>query len=210
MREPDLSIAGWLLLDGAETLRERALARLISAMDLRSIQFVHSPEWFEIYPSSPTVRAILGSCFAHIGARETLARIPISRSPRSSIGDPELVPMLQDLAEIIAWEATQAFSADYYPGLSDVFVPDEHVELVMISLQREMDREGRSRRKIPVSFTELPRERQRALAERRRWWFQKFSITPERWGSGTWSLWDVSEEPLPEMAALVPAMAKVR
>ncbi len=70
----------------------------------------------------------------------------------------------------------------------------------MRALQREMDREGKSRQRRPVEFTGLPRERQRALAERRRWWFQKFSITPERWQGGYWSLWEVSEEEMPAVA----------
>jgi hypothetical protein len=48
----------------------------------------------------------------------------------------------------------------------------------------------------------LPRDRQRALAERRRWWFTKFSITPERWQSGYWSVWDVSDEQMPAHIAM--------
>ena len=72
----------------------------------------------------------------------------------------------------------------------------------MHALQREMDREGKSRQRYPVEFIALPKERQRALAERRRWWFQKFSITPERWATGHWSVWDVSEDEMPEMVPI--------
>jgi len=78
-------------------------------------------------------------------------------------------------------------------------MPHQHVQIVMQALQREMDREGKSRQRHPVEFLALPKERQRALAERRRWWFQKFSITPECWVTGHWSVWDVSEEAMPEM-----------
>jgi hypothetical protein len=107
--------------------------------------------------------------------------------------------MLQDLADVVAWEATEAFTASYYPGLPDVFVPEEHVSVIMDAMQREMDREGKSRQKIPVNFASLEPARQRALAERRRWWFRKFSITPERWNTGTWSLWEVVTEPMPDL-----------
>jgi hypothetical protein len=210
MKEPDLSLAGWMLLEQATSLRTRAFARSVAGLHDRSIEFVHCKETFEIYPASPSVEAILHSCAAHSGAREALAAIPIARPPRSVRADPELVPMLQDLAEIVSREATDAFTADYYPGLADVFVPEEHVTQVMVALQREMDREGKSRQKVPVSFATLPPERQRALAERRRWWYRKFSITPERWLSGLWSLWEVSEEPMPEYSGHVLRLAAVR
>jgi hypothetical protein len=209
MKEPDLSIAGWMLLTTATTLRNRAFARLVSGVQDRSIQFVHFPETFEIYPANPTVEAVLHSCSAHCGAREALSAIPIARAPRSVRSDPELVPMLQDLADLVAWEATQAFTADYYPGIPDIFVPEEHVQAVMFALQREMDREGKSRQKTPVAFAALPPERQRALAERRRWWYAKFSITPERWRLGTWSLWEVLDEPMPEIATPMRPAARV-
>jgi hypothetical protein len=209
MKEPDLSIPGWMLLGGAATLRERAFARVVAGLKERSIQFVHCPEVFEIYPANPSVQAILHSCASHCGARDALAAIPISRAPRSARSDPELVPMLQDLADIVAWEATEAFTARYYPGLPDIFVPEEHVGLVMEALQREMDREGKSRQKIPVSFVSLEPDRQRALAERRRWWYRKFSITPERWKTGTWSLWEVATEPMPELESADPTLSAV-
>jgi hypothetical protein len=109
--------------------------------------------------------------------------------------------MLQDLADILAVEASQAFSESYYPGVPDMAVPEEQVAVVMKALQREMDREGKSRQRLPVRFTDLPKDRQQALAERRRWWFYKFSITPERWQTGYWSLWDVSEEHVPSIPA---------
>jgi hypothetical protein len=207
MKEPDLSIPGWILLSGATTLRERAFARVVAGIKERSIQFVHCPEVFEIYPANPSVQAILHSCASHCGARDALAAIPIARAPRSARSDPELVPMLQDLADIVAWEATQAFTTTYYPGLPDIFVPEDHIAVVMEALQREMDREGKSRQKIPVDFASLPPDRQRALAERRRWWYSKFSITPERWKGGTWSLWEVSTEGLPEMEPSAAALA---
>jgi ribosomal protein S21 len=114
--------------------------------------------------------------------------------------------MLQDLGDILAVEATNAFTADYYPGIPDVTVPDDHIEVVMRALQREMDREGKSRQREPVRYEDLPADRQRALAERRRHWFAKFSITPERWQTGRWSLWDVADEPMPILERVaVPA-----
>jgi len=201
MRDPELSIAGWLLLSEARTLRERAFCRLVEGLDHDSIKFSHTPQQiFQIHPVESSLGGLMSASAANTWSRDRLANIPIARAGRSALSDPELVPMLQDLANILAAEATQAFSEAYFPGVPDVHVPEDHVEIVMRALQREMDREGKSRQRRPVEFTALPRERQRALAERRRWWFQKFSITPERWQGGYWSLWEVSEEEMPAVA----------
>jgi len=98
-------------------------------------------------------------------------------------------------------KAREAFFAEYFPRLQDVYVPDEHVRAVMDALQREIDREARRRQEKRAVFSELPWERQQALAEWRRYWFGKFGITPETWPSGKLSLWDISEDPVPpEMA----------
>jgi hypothetical protein len=204
MRDPELSIAGWLLLNEAGTLLDRAFCRLVEGLDHDSIKFTHTPQQiFQIHPVESNLSGLLAACSANTWSRDRLANIPIARAGRSALSDPELVPMLQDLANILAWEATQAFTASYYPGIPEVVdVPDKHVDVVMRALQREMDREGKSRQRMPIDFTALPRDRQRALAERRRWWFRKYSITPERWQSGYWSLWDVSDERMPEIGAV--------
>lgn len=204
MRDPELSIPGWLLLGDAHTLRERAFARLVLAIHNDSIEFWHTPGLvLQVHPVAATTEGLMYSCSVNTWSREALAAIPISRPPRSALADPELVPMLQDLADILAWEATQAFVADYYPGVPDIMVPDEHVDAVVAALQREMDREGKSRQRPPAEYASLPPERQRALAERRRWWFAKFSITPDSWAKGTWNLWEVAEEEMPEITTRV-------
>lgn len=199
MRDPELSIAGWMLIGQAKTLRERAFARAVSAVHHDSISFTHSSEAFQIHPIEPTPDGLMYACSANTWARDALSLLPITRPARSSLGDPELVPALQDLGDILADEATAAFNAEYYPGMPDVNVPEEHVGIVMQALQREMDREGKSRQRSPVRYEDLPRDRQRALAERRRWWFGRYSITPERWQTGKWVLWDVVAEPMPEL-----------
>mgnify|MGYP001603941894 CR=1 FL=1 len=110
-----------------------------------------------------------------------------------------MIVELQDLADIVAWEATQAFKSKYYPRPLDVEpLEEEHVTAVMLAMQREMDREANSRHRLPTVFEELPRERQRALAERRRAAYALFGITPQNWGgweTGTFSLWDVNDDP---------------
>ncbi|KKK63260.1 hypothetical protein LCGC14_2996100, partial [marine sediment metagenome] len=113
--------------------------------------------------------------------------------------DPELIVPLQDLADIIAWEASEAFRASYYPGIPEVdaLTPD-HVTEIMAGMQREATRERRSKQE--VLYAELPRKRQVALAERRRWWFGHFGITPQSWKSGNFSLWNVSaDRDIPDM-----------
>lgn len=202
MRDPELSIAGWMLIGQAKTLRERAFARSVSAIHHGSISFTHSSEAFQIHPLEPTPGGLMYACSANTWARDMLSLLPITRPARSSLGDPELVPALQDLGDILADEATAAFNADYYPGIPDVSVPEDHIDTVMRALQREMDREGKSRQRVPARYEDLPRDRQRALAERRRWWFGRYSITPERWQTGKWVLWDVVDEPMPELRTL--------
>jgi hypothetical protein len=202
MRDPELSIAGWLLLRDAETLQQRAFCRLVDGLDHDSIKFCHTPQQvFQIHPVESSLSGLIAACSANTWARDRLANVPIARNGRSALSDPELVPMLQDLANILAFEASRAFSESYFPGVPDVSVPEEHVVAVMHALQREMDREGKSRQRTAIEFTALTKQRQRALAERRRWWFQKFSITPERWQTGYWSLWDVADEAMPAIAA---------
>ena len=48
MREPEISIAGWMLIDQAKTLRERAFARLVSALHHDSIELVHQRPSVEV------------------------------------------------------------------------------------------------------------------------------------------------------------------
>jgi hypothetical protein len=203
MRDPELSLAGWLLIQEAKTLRERAFARLVESIQHDSIEFVHAPQQvFQVHPVNPNLQGLMYACSVNNWARDVLSAIPMARPPRSALSDPELVPMLQDLADILAREGTEAFQAGYYPGMPDISVPEEHVDVVMAALQREMDREGKSRQRDPAQYASLPRERQRALVERRRWWYSRFSITPERWGTGQWSLWDVAEVGMPEFEPL--------
>ena len=45
--------------------------------------------------------------------------------------------------------------------------------------------------------SDLKSYRQIALAERRRYWFGVFGITPKSWKTGKWSLWDVKSIPYP-------------
>lgn len=202
MRDPELSIAGWMLLERASTYRQRAFARLVSAIHHDSIEFAGLRErGFQVYPLDPSPAGLMMACAANTWCREALSLIPISRSPRSEGGDPELVPMLQDIADALAAAASEAFTTDYFPGLPDITVPEDHVAAVMQALQREMDREGHSRQRDPVHFAELPPERQRALAERRRWWFARFGITPDSWQSGYWSVWDVTDDRYVPVAA---------
>jgi len=124
--------------------------------------------------------------------------------------DPDLHPALQDLGDEInedLHEAMQAFDdpSFFFPGVDTGIepVPDEHVKLVIWAMQRELDRELRpgpggvsAMTTLPAApLTDLPWHIQRALAERRRLRFAEWGIGREQWLSGTWSLWDVPEEP---------------
>jgi hypothetical protein len=188
----------------ATTLRERVFARLISqAMrDETYGRRIHhraadgALRVFTLPAGELTVSALLRDV-ANSPYRDEFVGIPFIG--RTYVVDPELPEWLQDLAEIIAYEASEAFRADFYPGVADVEpLTEEHVTQVMAALQREMDREAKRRSKTTVSYLDLHPDRQRALAERRRYWYGKFGITPKNWAAKTFSLWDVAEEPLPD------------
>lgn len=190
-----LSVSTARLFEHAKTLRQRCFARLIKFYDGRLIVFKAPPGnelAFEIAPKNLCLRSAMAACRKAPVCRKALGNLPfIGRQ----IGDPELRKALQDLADIVAWEASEAFTADYYPGVEDVEpLGRDHVRDIMQGMQREMDREGNRVQHAPVVFEELPPQRQVALAERRRWWFAKFGITPARWKTGTFSLWDVDNK----------------
>lgn len=200
---PDIRF-GTQLLREAKTLRERVFARLISQAirdETRGRRIHHRASdgalrVFTLPAGELTVEALLRDVEAS-EHRDEFSAIPFIG--RTYVVDPELPEWLQDLADIIAYEASEAFHADFYPGVADVEpLTEEHILAVMTALQREMDREGKRRNKVPVNYLSLPPDRQRALAERRRYWYGKFGITPQNWSRGTFSLWDVAEEPLPD------------
>lgn len=126
-----------------------------------------------------------------------------------STRDPDLHPALQDLAYEIGedvHEACFAFNDPdvYYPGVDEGIEPvtDEHVELVIWAMQRELNRELRPRQGasafaviLPSApLSELPWRVQRALTERRRLRYQQYGIGREQWERGTWSLFEVPED----------------
>lgn len=108
-------------------------------------------------------------------------------------GEPTLAEALQDLADILALEAQDAFTVEYFPRIADIDVTDDHVKALMTAMQREVDGEANCRNRTPVRFSELPWERQCGLAERRRYWFGQFGIGRQEWEANQWSLWNVSD-----------------
>ena len=123
--------------------------------------------------------------------------------------DPDLHPALQDLGDEINEDIREALKAledprHWYPGIDEGIEPvsDEHVELVIWALQRELNRELRtaggfygSTSVLPAApLADLPWDVKRALVERRRWRYQQYGITRDVWKRGVWSLWDVPDD----------------
>jgi len=145
-----------------------------------------------------------------IPRRRTFDRIPTSEEyaiPTGQNREDEVTAILQDLAWEITDDITEACDAfdnpdAWYPGVDDGIEPvtDEHVELVIWGLQRELNREPRIRpgggpmRPAPP-LNELPWRVQRALAERRRLRYLQFGIGREQWERNSFSLWDIWEDP---------------
>jgi len=77
VRDPELSIAGWLLSRNVHTLRERAFSRTVEALDHDSIKFVHtSDQIFQIHPVEPTLSGLMAACSANTWSRERLGQYP--------------------------------------------------------------------------------------------------------------------------------------
>ncbi len=132
--------------------------------------------------------------------------------PNRRQSNPALNPGLMDLGyEILEdmQEATEAhFEGKPYAGVDEGIepVPDEHVELVIWAMQRELNRELRYSRtaKGPDGYSmRLPAVELkiyswpilRALVERRRLRYQQFGIGRHEWETGRWSLWQVPLDP---------------
>ncbi len=124
--------------------------------------------------------------------------------------DPDLHPALQDLGDEINEDIREALAAlddphHYYPGIDEGIEPvsDEHVELVTWALQRELNRELRtgggfygSTAVLPAApLAALPWDVKRALAERRRWRYKQWGLGKDQWKRGSWSLWEVPDDP---------------
>lgn len=154
--------------------------------------------------------------------RRALSRIPLS-SPHTDHGEQieQLCPALQDLAELIAHEGHMALTSQFYAGMPEVgYISPRRVKEIMEAMSGELRREyswvtiasamgyywQAADYKPPklVLYTELPYERQLALAQRRRYWFRYFGITHRRWKERMWSLWRVPDEPPPAGYQLSP------
>lgn len=121
--------------------------------------------------------------------------------------NPELAFCLQDLGNEINEDIRDACEVWrdpglYYPGIDEGIDPvsDDHIDLVIWALQRELDRETRpgivGERHLPAPpLMELPQRIKRALVERRRYRYAQWGIRREQWESGWFNLWDVPENP---------------
>jgi len=193
-----------LLFPQATTLRQRVFARSFSSFvrysllddptEFLKVRFNVFEEKFDCeFPKSWTLRGVMAACRRTPTVRKALSKLSFVEPPINSAADIQLARPLQDLADIIAHEATSAFIDAFYPGVIDVEpLTREHVLAVMVGMQREMDRESSNRLKVKSDLLALTPERQRALAERRRFWYGQFGITPKTHPNKTFSLWDVS------------------
>ena len=218
-----------LLRHNAETLREAVLARSVgkiesSRVELRPADTIWSGRhWVPLWSMGSDPKVLLRACWDNEQAREFLSRLPLMQRvyPERDI---ELCDCLQDLADILALEFAAAFSDALYPGVRGVEVPLATIEALGPAMEREMRREWERENTLirsgfvrsgflisheqnppPPRLDDLPFERRQAFAERRRWWFKAFGITPENYPQvdtkalglqGSFSLWDVRELPL--------------
>ena len=129
----------------------------------------------------------------------------IQESPGSR--NPELAFCLQDLGDEINEDIRDACESlrnpdFYYPGIDEGIDPvsDDHIDLVIWALQRELNRELRQHptqvHYLPAPpLKDLPQRIKRALVERRRYRYAQFGLGRENWETGWFSLWDVPVDP---------------
>lgn len=200
-------ITGHALISEAKTLRQRVFARRVRHYSKPNISlsgndtvglnetkamFNTHDRVIEIEPKRMNLVSLMRACWLNKEARAYLSEIPIVNSTKTV--DLELNYSLQDLADAVAWEASEAFTAHHYTGRDVDALSRDHIKELMVALQRELNRESHRTGREAARFLDLPFERQRALAERRRWWFQQFGITPQQWKKGKFSLWKVSNK----------------
>lgn len=197
---PELSTRS-LLRDSARTLRERCFARLFRSLYYDGyIQFARDAAQYKIgLPGDYSAQTLLAFTLRNSEATAFLSCLPIMERPTVAGDDYALVAELQDLADLVSWSITEAFRSSYYPAPQNTDpLTDDHIQSIMVGMQRELDRESKSRKKRFPILVELPWNRQVALAERRRWAFSLFGISPTSWKTGKWSLWNVSNNLPPE------------
>lgn len=184
----EVGLAPWLItMDGAPTYGE--LLAAIESGELPGAEKLFAALPLRVVTDGPLLSAVPADCR------------PASR-------DPELHVALQDLGNEINEDLHEAFAAlddpnYYYPGVDVGIEPvtDDHVELVTWAMQRELDRERRTKLGPytellpPAPIKELPWHIQRAVVERRRLRYRQWGIGREQWLRGAWSLWDVPSDP---------------
>lgn len=130
-----------------------------------------------------------------------------SGNPGQAVFHPLLEGMCREWARWVTaalawfWAGEAAPEIPVFPGTEGL--SDDRVREVMVAAQREVDRETNRRgqmgggpfgtRDYGLQLTDLPWERQRRLAEARRFVLYRYGITPEVWRANRWSLWEVPD-----------------
>lgn len=171
--------------------------------------FDHPPTCIEAMAAS-TGHPVLAALPLRVGAGPVATNL----AQLTPSANPSLPDALQDLADEVfvdLHEACAAFTDPdlWYPGVDEAIEPvtDDHVVLVIAAMQRELGRETRqpldaaghvltiAQKLSAAPLDKLPWRIQRAFVERRRLRFAQWGVDHAAWESGTWSLWNVREDP---------------
>lgn len=173
-------------------LRERAFLRAANDLFL-----------YRLIPQPDSLAQYMKICRRRKEIYSLLSELPLGTMsfPRGRLRVAELTlhPALQDLADILSLETDNALRVGYYPQMPDVHVPMKHVRRVMIAMQREIDGEAAARLLVAPQLAAMPWERQCALAQRRRYWYRVYGITPRNYRKQVWSVWKVQPIPTPKI-----------
>ncbi len=169
-----------------------------------ALTYAQALDFVTTLPDCENVRAELSVLALHSNAGPNYTAIPETYLHWS--GDSTLNMCLQDMANEINEDVREALfvwdDPDLdYPGVDVGIEPvsDEHVDLVIWALQRELKRElrnnGGPRVLHAAPLADLPWHIQRALVERRRLRARQWGIGPREQETNTFSLFNVPLDP---------------
>lgn len=192
----------------------QGIAVISTDLDLGRLRSDDPRGYGEFLRSVPEVEAALADMPVWLNrgpgeAVPAVGQVPAWRpeDPGHAVFHPLLEGMCREWARWVTvalawfWAGDAAPEIPVFPGTEGL--SDDRVREVMVAAQREVDRETNRRghlgggpfgtRDYGLKLTDLPWERQRRLAEARRFVLYRYGITADVWRANRWSLWEVPD-----------------
>jgi hypothetical protein len=205
---------GWRVPLPPNRRLSQGIAVVSTEVDLARLRSDDPRAYGEFLRSVPELEAALGDMpvWLNRGPGEAIpaaGQVPGWRpdDPGYAVFHPLLEGMCREWARWVTialawfWAGEAAPEIPVFPGTEGL--SDDRVREIMVAAQREVDRETNRRgqvvggpfgsRDYGLRLTDLPWERQRRLAEARRFVLYRYGITAGVWRANRWSLWEVPD-----------------